>query len=68
MKSAEEKQKLLLKFNEIQEEILKIGWKGILEKYHPDVNCDSVDAIKTFKIYKHIYENMRKRMIVNINI
>jgi len=64
MKSAEDKQKLISKFNEIQEEILKIGWNGIIEKYHPDMNCDDVDPLKTFKLYKSVYENMRKRMIV----
>ncbi len=64
MESAQNKQKLITKFNEIQGEILKIGWNGILDKYHPDINCDDVDAAKTFKMYKSIYENMKKRMIV----
>ncbi|NLL04253.1 MAG: hypothetical protein GX270_00370 [Clostridiaceae bacterium] len=64
MESAQNKQQLITKFNEIQAEILKIGWNGILEKYHPDVNCEDVDAAKTFRMYKSIYENMKKRMIV----
>ncbi len=64
MDSAKDKQKLVTRFNEIQEEILRIGWNGVLEKYHPDINCDDLDAAKTFKMYKSIYENMKKRMIV----
>lgn len=63
MESAKHK-KLISKFNEIQEEILKIGWNGIIEKYHPDMNCDDAEAAKTFKMYKSIYENMKKRIIV----
>jgi hypothetical protein len=59
------KKELLTKFNEIQDEILKIGWQGVLEKYHPDMNCDDPDACDVFKIYKHIYENIRKRLLVN---
>ena len=64
MKSAEDKQKLITMFNQIQEEILRIGWNGILEKYHPDMHCNDSGAQKTFNMYKNIYENMRKRMLV----
>ncbi len=64
MESAQNNKKLISKFNEIQEEILKIGWNGIIKKYHPDMNCDDPEADKTFKMYKGIYENMKKRIIV----
>jgi len=65
MKSAEDKQRLISKFNELQEEILKIGWNGVIKKYHPDMNCDNANAAKTFRLYKSVYENMRKRMKVH---
>lgn len=65
MESAKRSSRLISKFNEIQEEILKIGWNGIIQKYHPDMNCDDEDSAKTFKMYKSIYENMKKRIIVN---
>lgn len=64
MKSSEDKQRIITKFNEIQEEILKIGWNGIINKYHPDMNCDNANAAKMFKLYKRVYEDMRKRMIL----
>ena len=53
------------KFNIVQEEILRIGWKGIVEKYHPDVNMDHECSWKLFELYKEIYANMQKRMVVN---
>lgn len=64
MESQEKNKQLVTKFNEIQDEILRIGWKGIVEKYHPDINCDDPDAAKTFKMYKSIFENMKKRVLV----
>jgi len=59
MESIQRNKQLINKFNEIQEEILKIGWNGIIQKYHPDINCDDENSEKTFKMYKCIYENMR---------
>lgn len=64
MESAQHNKKLISKFNEIQEEILILGWNGIIERYHPDMNCDEAGAAKTFKMYKSIYDNMKKRIIV----
>ena len=64
MESVQRNKKLITKFNQIQEEILKIGWNGIIQKYHPDMNCDEPESEKTFKMYKSIYENMKKRIIV----
>ncbi|MFZ5986265.1 MAG: hypothetical protein ACOYWZ_03950 [Bacillota bacterium] len=63
MESARNK-KLITKFNEIQEEILRIGWNGVIQKYHPDMNYEDPESSKTFKMYKSIYENMKKRIIV----
>jgi hypothetical protein len=58
--------KIIAKFNEIQYEILLIGWKGILEQYHPDLNIDNMQAFKQFQLYKEIYENMKKRLTIEI--
>lgn len=56
--------RILEKLNEIQEEILRIGWSGILKHYHPDTNTTHPDAMKVFQLYKEIYENMKKRLII----
>ena len=54
--------KIIEKLNDIQEEILEIGWNGIQEKYHPDVNVDDPEAFAIYKLYKHIYEKMQNRI------
>ena len=59
----EKNKELIAKFNDVQEEILKIGWQGILERYHPDVNCDEPDTQEIFKMYRAIYQNMKGRLI-----
>ncbi|MDP4179972.1 MAG: hypothetical protein Q8942_02645 [Bacillota bacterium] len=46
----------------MREEIMRIGWKGILEKYHPDVNTEDPAANELFKMYKYVYEDMKKRV------
>ncbi len=56
---------IIKKFNEIQNEILNIGWKGVLERYHPDSNMDHPEAFKVFQLYKEILENMRKRLTMD---
>lgn len=40
MESTQRNKEMITKFNEIQEEILRIGWNGIIQKYHPDINCE----------------------------
>jgi hypothetical protein len=47
----------------MREEILKVGWKGIMEKYHPDVNTEDPAANELFKMYKFVYESMKKKMM-----
>ncbi len=47
----------------MREEILKVGWKGIMEKYHPDVNTEDPAANELFKMYKFVYEDMKKKMM-----
>jgi len=51
---------IIEKFNKIQNEIMNIGWKGILEIYHPDTNYEHPKAFEIFQLYKEIYENMKK--------
>jgi hypothetical protein len=58
-------ERIIEKFNEIQLEILRIGWKGILQTYHPDINCEHPEALEVFLLYKEIYENMKKRLMIN---
>jgi hypothetical protein len=48
------KKKIIDKLNDIQEEILRIGWSGVLKKYHPDVNTEDPEAVNIFKLYKQI--------------
>jgi len=67
-KSLNENERLIAKFNKIQDEILRIGWKGILENYHPDSNIDHPEASKLFQLYKEIYETMQKRLILDVNM
>ena len=58
------RKKIVEQLNRIQEEIFMIGWNGILEKYHPDKNIDNVDAEAIFKIYKTVFENIKKRIVI----
>jgi shikimate kinase len=58
------KRKIISKLNEVQEEILIIGWDGIMQKYHPDANLDDPEASNIFKLYKHIYQSMKQRITI----
>lgn len=58
-------EKILTKFNEIQEEIIRIGWNGILELYHPDININQKNAFRVFNLYKEIYVSMKKRLTIS---
>ena len=58
-------ERVINKFNEIQNEILSIGWRGILRNYHPDTNINHPEAFKIFQLYKEIYENMKKRLYID---
>jgi DnaJ-class molecular chaperone len=63
-----DRKNVIRKLNDIQEEILRIGWNGILEKYHPDMNLDNAEAENVFRLYKHVYENMKKRVLITLGI
>jgi hypothetical protein len=68
MKNDQKRKKIITKLNEIQAEILLIGWNGVIEKYHPDFNIDDQDANNVFKLYKHVYENMKQRVSINTEV
>ncbi|HOV26231.1 MAG TPA: hypothetical protein PK566_07730 [Pseudobacteroides sp.] len=58
-----EKTGALERARSMREEILKVGWKGIMEKYHPDVNTQDPAANELFKMYKYVYEDMKKKLM-----
>ena len=40
-------------------EIMDIGWNGILNKYHPDINCEEPASNEIFNMYKILYDIMK---------
>lgn len=48
----------------MRDEILKFGWKYIVDTYHPDINTDDLAANELFKMYRFVYEDMRKKLMV----
>jgi DnaJ-class molecular chaperone len=56
--------RVLQELNNIQEEILKFGWRGVSKKYHPDLIPGNPDSEDVFKLYRCIYENMKDRLMV----
>lgn len=60
-------EEILTRFNEVQDEILKIGWVGILDIYHPDTNTHP-ENFKLFALYKEILENMKQRITLEDNV
>lgn len=64
MSNSQKRERIIKKLNEIQAEILLLGWNGIIEKYHPDFNLDDSDAGNVFALYKHVYENMKLRIFI----
>ena len=64
MESTQRNKELITKFNEIQEEILRIGWNGVIQKYHPDINCDAANSAKVSKCTRASMK-YEKRVIVN---
>jgi DnaJ-class molecular chaperone len=48
---------------QMREEILKIGWQGVMKKYHPDVNTSESAANELFSMYKFVYEDMKKKIV-----
>lgn len=56
-------EEVLDRFFEMVNEIKKIGWDGILEIYHPDINVAHPKAFELFQLYKEIYEKMKEGVI-----
>jgi hypothetical protein len=46
--------------NAMKQEILQLGWDGILARYHPDVNIDDPAACPLFELYRLVYNTMEK--------
>ncbi len=44
----------------MRKEIQQIGWGGILQKYHPDINMDDPAAFPLFELYKFVYSTIEK--------
>jgi hypothetical protein len=51
---------LLDKVYSTKQEIIELGWNGIVDKYHPDTNIDEVASKELFAMYKFVYETMIK--------
>jgi DnaJ-class molecular chaperone len=49
----------MLPLEGVRNEISQLGWNGILQKYHPDVNVNREDAFRFFTFYKEVYEDMK---------
>lgn len=43
----------------IKTEIKLLGWQGILNKYHPDINLEE-NSYKLFQLYRYLYKLMEK--------
>jgi hypothetical protein len=44
----------------MRKEIEAIGWSGILQKYHPDINMNNPAAMALFELYRFVYKTMKK--------
>ncbi|MFZ5986949.1 MAG: hypothetical protein ACOYWZ_07480 [Bacillota bacterium] len=64
--SINEKSGTLQRVHKMRDEILDIGWNGIVEKYHPDVNVEDPAANELFKMYKFVYEDMKRRLLISL--
>jgi hypothetical protein len=47
----------------MRKEIESIGWGGILQKYHPDINIDDPAAFPLFELYKFVCSTMHKKKV-----
>lgn len=48
-------------FRAMQDEIISVGWGGIIQKYHPDINVDEPAAMALFELYRFVYNTMKKK-------
>ncbi len=50
----------LQRYRAMRDEITELGWGGILNMYHPDINVDDPAAPELFALYRFVYEEMQK--------
>lgn len=50
----------MARYHAMKDEIMALGWSGICEKYHPDINLDDPAAAELFALYKFIYDTMER--------
>lgn len=50
----------LQRYRDMREEITELGWGGILNKYHPDINVDDPAAAELFALYRFVYDEMQR--------
>ncbi len=50
----------LQRYREMRDEITELGWGGILNKYHPDINVDDPAAAELFALYRFVYDEMQR--------
>lgn len=43
----------------MRREIETLGWGGILQKYHPDINVENPAAMALFELYRFVRKTMR---------
>jgi hypothetical protein len=58
-----EKNGSIANFVAMRKEIESIGWGGILQKYHPDINIDDPAAFPLFELYKFVCSTMHKKKV-----
>lgn len=47
----------------MREEILNFGWQHVVKNYHPDVNISDPAANELFRMYKYIYDDMKRKFL-----
>ncbi len=50
----------LQRYRDMREEITELGWGGILNKYHPDINVDDPAVAELFALYRFVYDEMQR--------
>ncbi len=50
----------LQRYRDMRDEITELGWGGILNKYHPDINVDDPAAPELFALYRFVYDEMQR--------
>ncbi len=53
----------LQRYRDMRDEITELGWGGILNKYHPDINVDDPAAAELFALYRFVYDEMQRESL-----